>query len=375
MFQVLDEVTESIPSEPYNRLQDTYSSFSNHHQLIKHNNEMYLLLISNPNYEQWRMVQLIPIASLYVKTRELGLFILAMGIAGILLSIPFAYFIGKRINVPIQKIIQGMRRVEKGKFDTRVGPYYVEEYDILAKNFNQMTSQIDESLAKLKRESGYRREAEIRALQSQIMPHFLYNTLDMIHWRAMDHQAEDISLMVNQLSKMLRIGLSGGQKFILLRDELEHVKCYIHIQRARLKKEIDYKVRVPASIKGFYIPKIILQPFIENSMRHGYEQEYEGNVQIEVIAKLHNNSEKEMLEITITDYGVGLPDEWTIENAKGIGIKNVKERIWMYCGHPCNVKLFNHIMGGASVQIMLPVIKSEAELEKWTQKHKQWFDE
>ncbi|WP_100406495.1 sensor histidine kinase [Bacillus solitudinis] len=372
-FSVLDELTTSISSEPYKMLTETYNDYSNYHGLIKHGNELFLVLISEPNYEQWSLVQLIPVDPLYEETRKIGLYIFFMGLCGLLLSIPIVYWVGKRFTVPISKLITGMRYVEKGRFDKKVGPYYIEEYDILANNFNRMTTELNETLNNLKKENGFRREAELRALQSQIMPHFLYNTLDMIRWKAMDHNAEDISLMVNQLSKMLRIGLSGGEKFILLRDELEHAKSYIEIQRARLKEDITYELKIPASLKDLYVPKIILQPFIENSMKHGYTTT-EDKVRIIIFAKIVKETNNNWLEITISDFGGGLPEDWNLEKTKGIGIKNVQERIWMYCGYPYGLKLFNHAEGGTSARIVLPIIKEHEELNVWIEKQQEWFD-
>jgi two-component system, sensor histidine kinase YesM len=371
---VIDDITVSLPSEPFNVLVDTYNERSDSHQLVKHDNQLYLLLISKPNYDHWRMVQLIPVADLYAKTKKLGLFVLFLGLCGLALSIPLAYWIGRKIIKPIGEIIQGMKKVEKGKFDVQVGPYYIEEYDVLSKNFNHMTSQLTESLEKLRKENQYRKEADIKVLQSQINPHFLYNTLDMIHWKAMDHQAEDISLMVNQLSKMLRIGLSGGQKFILLRDELEHVKCYINIQDARLSKNINYDLKVPASLKDLYVPKIILQPFIENSIRHGYPEEDDIPIDIKVLAKCMKSSDGEVLEIDIIDHGIGLPEDWNMNHLTGIGIKNIQERIWLYCGKEYGLALCNHPNGGVHVKMTLPVIRNQTELNIWMEKQQQWFD-
>ncbi|MDQ0227385.1 sensor histidine kinase [Metabacillus niabensis] len=361
---IIDEITEPLSSEPFSILVDSYYNVTNKHQILTYGNEMFLLLISKPNNDSWQMVQLIPVANLYAKTKQLGYIVLLLGFCGLLLSIPFAFWIGKRIMKPIGEIIQGMRHVEKGNFEVKIGPYYIEEYNLLSENFNHMTAKLLESHNRLNEEHHYRREAELKALQSQINPHFLYNTLDMIHWKAMDHQAKEISFMVNQLSRMLRIGLSGGQKFIPLRDELEHVKCYINIQNARLPNPIRFDLKIPASLKDFYIPKIIIQPFIENSIRHGYLEE-EMPVQIKITACSSKEMENEMLEISIFDNGIGLPAEFSIYSGKGIGIKNVQERIWLYCGKQYGIKLVNQKEGGVKVHITLPIIKSEKERNEW----------
>src|SRR5690625_776353 len=146
---------------------------------------------------------------------------------------------------------------------------------------------------------------------------------------------------------MFRIGLSGGQSYISLRDELEHARCYIEIQRDRLDQEIQYDVDISATIKGYYVPKIILQPFIENSMRHGYPDEYEETIHIRVTGKIITSSTVDCLAIEITDNGVGFPPHWQITDAKGIGIRNIQERIWMYFGSQYGVECTNRSEGGA----------------------------
>lgn len=356
-FPILNDITLPIENEIYEQLVPEYDQLTDHHQLIRKDNEYYLLLISQPNYEQWRLVQVIPVDDLYAETQELGIHVLVIGLIAIILSIPIVYGIGKWITKPISQMVKAMRQVEKGQFDVQVQHHYIEEYDILGKNFNQMTNELSELLAKLEKENVHRREAEMRALQSQIMPHFLYNTLDMIKWKSLDHDAKDVGDMVNKLSKMLRIGLSGGLKFIRLRDELDHAKCYIDIQKQRQSQAIDYKVRVPASLKDYYVPKIILQPFIENSIKHGYHNVKSKKMEITVQGEISKNNQ--YMQLTIKDNGTGLPDNWSFSDAKGIGIHNVRERIAMYCGEQFDVDIYNHQKGGVIVEIRLPIYQEQ----------------
>ncbi|WP_208585659.1 sensor histidine kinase [Gracilibacillus suaedae] len=356
-YPILDDITVPVESEIYEQLIPEYDELTDHHQLIKKENEYYLLLISRPNYEQWRLVQVIPVDDLYAETQELGVHVLVIGLVAILLSIPIVYGIGKWITKPISHMVKAMRKVEKGQFDVQVKSHFVEEYDILGKNFNQMTNELSDLLEKLEEENTYRREAEMRALQSQIMPHFLYNTLDMIKWKSLDHDAEEVGEMVNKLSKMLRIGLSGGLKFIRLRDELDHAKCYIDIQKQRQPQAIDYKVRVPAYMKDYYVPKIILQPFIENSMRHGYHNAESKKMKITVLGEMC--SKNDCIKLIIKDNGTGLPHHWNFSDAKGIGIQNVRERIAMYCGEQFDVNIYNHELGGVAVEIRVPIFDKQ----------------
>lgn len=355
-FPVLHDLIRKEKNSIYETLLPEYDNLANHHQLIRKDNEYFLLLISEPNYEQWRLLQVIPVDELYAEMKGLGFFVLIIGLVAIVLSIPIVYGIGRWITIPITQMVQGMNEVKKGRFDVKMNHHYIEEYDILAENFNRMTKDLATLLSELEKENIFRREAEVRALQSQIMPHFLYNTLDMIKWKSLDHDAETVSEMVNKLSKMLRIGLSGGLKFIRLRDELEHAKCFMDIQKQRLKQSIYYQVRVPASLKDLYIPKIIIQPFIENSIKYGYDLDKEVEIHLTVSAMIE---EANILKLTVTDNGHGLPDDWNENQVNGIGIRNVKERIWMYCGDEFDVEISNLPDNGVKVDILLPILKEE----------------
>ncbi len=364
---VLEELAEPDPFGFYMRLREPYMRLSNSHQMLKFGNDTYLMLISKPAYERWKLIQLVPIDALYAETRNMGWYVVLLGMVGLLLSIPLSWWIGKKLIVPIRRIIQGMKHVETGNFDVRMDTEHtIEEYAILAQKFNHMTMQLDELMYELEKESQAKREAEIKMLQSQITPHFLYNTLDIIHWRAMDLKDEKISMMVNQLSKMFRIGLSGGKKMIPLRDELEHVRCYVNIQRAQHRRKIDFIVDMPPSLKALYVPKIILQPFVENSMRHGYPDLHQDVIEIRLQAEIVEEDQT-YLEIRIEDNGIGFPPDWNMAEAKGIGIQNVQERIQMYCGSQYGIQLSNAADGGARVQIRLPVIRNEQEARQWSE--------
>jgi sensor histidine kinase YesM len=225
-----------------------------------------------------------------------------------------------------------------------------------------MASQLTMLMEQVKEESRAKREAQTSLLEAQIKPHFLYNTLDMIHWRALDYEAKDISRMIVQLSKLLRIGLSGGRLFIRVRDELEHARCYVSIQSERLPFSIQYEERIDPRIRGCHIPKIILQPFIENAVMHGHPSE--GTLRIHVCIAPAEGSVAD-ITIRIADNGQGLPEGWNMEDARGIGVRNVHQRIQLYCGQRYGVQLRNGGSGGVEVEITLPRIETEEQLNLW----------
>ncbi|MBB6022534.1 sensor histidine kinase YesM [Paenibacillus sp. JGP012] len=321
-----------------------------------------LVLYSKPAMLQWRLVQTIPVYTLLSPVRQAGWQILGIAVLGLLCSAVLAYLFVRQIIRPLRQLIKRMRQLEKGDFSTRVQLSFTEEYAHLAYGFNHMASQLTTLMEQVKDESRAKREAQTSLLEAQIKPHFLYNTLDMIHWRALDYEAKDISRMIVQLSKLLRIGLSGGRLFIRVRDELEHARCYVSIQSERLPFAIQYQERIDPRIRGCYIPKIILQPFIENAVMHGHANEETLRIQVHI-----DQSDEPVpdIRIRIVDNGQGLPNEWSIEDSKGIGVRNVHQRIQLYCGQRYGVQLSNGGSGGVEVQITLPRIETEEQLNLW----------
>src|SRR5690606_25528069 len=191
--------------------------------------------------QSWMLYQLISKDVLRQNAEQIGKLVLALLLALILLSIPLAFWVSKRLTAPINGIVEGMRTVEKGDFNVRLQSSSIQEYLYLTTHFNRMIQRLRDLIGRLNQEHRDRREAEMLLLQTQIKPHFLYNTLDLIHWRALDHNAQDISMMVKQLSKLFRIGLSNDKWYVTVRDELAHARCYMAIQQFRQKFDIDYK--------------------------------------------------------------------------------------------------------------------------------------
>ncbi|WP_440115469.1 sensor histidine kinase [Paenibacillus sp. QZ-Y1] len=362
-----------------------------------------LVLYSRPAMLQWRLVQTIPVHMLLSPVREAGWKVLAIAVLGLLCSAVLAYLFVRRIVHPIRQLIKRMRQLEKGDFDTRIQLSFTEEYAHLGYGFNHMASRLTELMEQVKEESRAKREAQTSLLEAQIKPHFLYNTLDMIHWRALDYEAKDISRMIVQLSKLLRIGLSGGRLFIRVRDELEHARCYISIQSERLPFSIDYQEKIDPRIRGCYIPKIILQPFIENAVMHAHPKEEKLRIQVDVResesihplgvdtssmclsidssdpsdpSRLGSQTknyglfrklayDEPRIIIRITDNGQGLQEGWTLGETGGIGVRNVHQRIQLYCGVGYGVDLRAGESGGMEVTITLPRIDTEEQLNLW----------
>ena len=193
----------------------------------------------------------------------------------------FTNRIAKSISEPIVDLCNKTKLVGKGDFTVRALNSETEEVRILSKNFNQMVRRIEQLVEDVTKEQMNLRKTELELLQSQINPHFLYNTLDTIIWFAADGQNEQVVQMVQDLSTFFRECLSKGEGLISLKDELLHVESYLKIQSVRYQDILDFSIDVPEEILGSNIIKMTLQPLVENALYHGIKRRREkGKIEI-----------------------------------------------------------------------------------------------
>ncbi|MDR2025223.1 MAG: sensor histidine kinase [Hungatella sp.] len=256
----------------------------------------------------------------------------------------------------LRRLEKRMSCVEKGDLGVRFFYPYKDEVGSLAKSFNYMIGEIqslvrkqEETIEELKRERDYvaevqrqKRKAELKALQAQINPHFLYNTLNAITWQAADQGAEEISILSNSLGKFFRISLSKGAEVISLREELEHVTSYLEIQSIRYHSRLSYEIHVDDRWLEIQMIKLVLQPLAENSIYHGIKEKQGAGI-IKIFASENESGKERFTELSVWDNGAGIPEEklaFINETLKkggtdceaGYGIYNVNERIRLFYG-------------------------------------------
>jgi sensor histidine kinase YesM len=324
----------------------------------------YSIIQSDANTQYWMLMQLISKDVLKQSGKEIRTLIIGLLCGLIILSIPLALWVSRKLTSPIYGIVEGMRTVEKGDFNVRLNASSIQEYLYLTTHFNRMVHRLKALIEQLNREHRDRREAEIQLLHAQIKPHFLYNTLDLIHWRALDYNAHEISQMVQQLSKLFRIGLSNDKWYVPVRDELAHARCYMAIQEYRQNFSIEYIENVKSDLLDVSIPKILLQPFLENAVIHGFQHRGIEKAVIQVSIEQREEAGSPQLLITITDNGCGLPEGFDLQTTGGIGIRNVMDRIHLYCGPKYGVRVAPGEQGGAQVVMNLPLIGREEDMEQ-----------
>lgn len=358
---------------------------------INRNGDNYLMMYSRPNHAQWRIVETIPTDVLYQPVFTIRNMVLLVGLLGMLLSVPLAFYLSRRIIRPLPELLSGFNQMKMGNFDVRLQENnLILEFKQLSVAFNRTNIQLHDLLEQLKEEHRAKREAEFAALQSQINPHFLYNTLDMINWMAATRGAHDISVMSTKLAKLFRISLSKGRTFIPLREELEHCVLYMELQQARFKNKFHYRIEVPPQLRNHFVPKLILQPFIENAIIHGFGGHDVKDPVITIEATEMMDTSGHSVCILIEDNGVGLqePTEHNgdlfppngsygkpdADGNSGYGIANVRQRIQLYFGREYGVKIGPRTSGqkqtdtqtGVRVKLTLPVLTSMDDVKLYT---------
>lgn len=242
----------------------------------------------------------------------------------------------------IGRVLKGMRQFGQENWGTRIAVKGSDEISIMGSTFNSMASHIENLLNNVAEEQNLKRLFELRVLEYQINPHFLYNTLDTIHWLALDSNRQQISRMVEGLSKLFRIILSKGNETIPLREEFEMVRIYLDIHKIRLEDRFDYEICLEPEVQEHRIGKIVLQPLVENALLHGIRR-LRTKGMITVSGKLDGDQ----VVLTVADNGIGMPvetldrqrrlidsDLWEEEamSGSGYGMKNVDSRLKLMFG-------------------------------------------
>lgn len=280
--------------------------------------------------------------------------VLTTALAGIVLS--------KTFSKPASELTLAMNRfVEEANSFEFYPVKGTEEIVALSNSFGHMVVQIQELMEKVRNEEITLRKTELNALQAQINPHFLYNTLDSIAWMCEVGRTGEAVEMVNALARLFRISISKGHELITIRQELQHAECYLKIQKFRYKSQFDYRFKVEENCLEYLCNKITLQPLIENAIVHGLDMTDKGEILIEVY------EEEQDIVMTVRDNGVGMTEEQCEEIMQkdthqkgGIGIKNVNDRIKIYFGEQYGVTIFSELDEWTKVEIRMPKISEES---------------
>lgn len=324
------------------------------------------------SFKDWSIVKRIPYDVLYQGARETALINILIGLATLVFALLGTMFVSFKLTAPIKVLISNMKKVEKGEFKADFDTLGTDEIGMLGRHFKLMIAKIDELI-----ESEYKLEIEnkvsqLRVLQSQINPHFLYNAFQSIGTLALKLNAVPVYSLLTSLSTIMRYSMNMKDDIVPFTAELNHVKSYLSLQKQRFDEQFEFELNIQEEVKEIYIPKMILQPLVENSFKHGFDQHVE-EVRIQIEAFFENDNR---VKISVKDNGMG-PSEEQIEKIRqelfhgiskadkqreAIGLKNIYDRLQIYYHNQVNLTVTRNEEGGFTVTIVIPnVIPKEVE--------------
>jgi two-component system sensor histidine kinase YesM len=299
------------------------------------------------------------------------------GLFFFIFSVVLSIFLSRQLSNPIKQLRKSMQAVEQGNFDVRSDIHSDNEIGDLGKDFNIMVAEIKNLLQRITQEQEQKRKSELKALQMQINPHFLYNTLDSVIWMAEGGKQNEVITMSSALARLFRLSISKGKEIISIGSEVEHVASYLTIQKIRYKDKLDYRIEVDGAIKTYKTVKIILQPLVENAIYHGIKNKETGGTII-----ISGSKKEDHIELTVWDNGAGM-DKKTLERINtlladrtpvrdseqdnapsshsGLGPRNVDERIKLYFGPEYGLEYESEEDVGTLARIRLPIVEGDLE--------------
>lgn len=307
----------------------------------------------------WTVVDCTSVRELLRKSRQAQSVYVLTAIILVIVALLFSRFMARSITLPIQKLRDSMKKVQEGDFS--VSDVVVDsknEIGSLTKSFDVMTHRIHELMEQNVHEQEEKRKSELKALQSQINPHFLYNTLDSIIWMAEGKKNEEVVLMTASLARLLRQSISNEDEVVPIANEVEYARGYLTIQKMRYKDKLEFQIEVDSSI--LYIPliKLVLQPIIENAIYHGLKyKESKGLLIVKGFMKDGN------AVLQVIDDGVGMDEETLAHiydkhkvnyHSNGVGVYNVQKRLKLYYGEDYGITYTSELGKGTTATITIP---------------------
>jgi two-component system sensor histidine kinase YesM len=302
---------------------------------------------------QWSLIEMTSWSQMTAGSLKQVKTILMLGIATIVMILLLAIFLSRAFVKPIGILLKAMSNFSISK-KTPLPKDYGNEFGRLFAGYEKMTERVEELYEHLEQQHGAQRAAEIKALQMMINPHFLYNSLDQVNWMAIEADQPQISSMLSHLGQFFRLALSNADSLVPINEELAHIESYLQFQKIRWEERLNYQVKLDHQAKALFVPKVMLQPFVENAFIHGFHGKQQASLFIDIYV------ERNVLNIILVDNGRELQEGWmSKQSAKGgYGLRNVRERLEAMFGAEYGFTLSNSGEGGTKASLQLPVLHS-----------------
>ncbi len=328
--------------------------------------ERKLLVFATVTGAGWKIVGEVSLSEILGSTYRIRRITFLAGFLGIVLTVVLFFFISDVLTKPLMNLKDTMLRAQSGDLEVRATIHNRDEIADLCAGFNTMISEIKALLDRSLREQDLARKLEIRALQAQINPHFLYNTLDVILWTSQSEDKDRLIRITKALSSFFRIALSRGREFITIAEEVDLIRNYFLIQKMRYRDVLHYSVDVDKTLMEIKVLKLILQPLVENAIEHGVIRNRGGGT----VGVTVRRRDSRMIEFVVQDTGQGIdpgrlqavreeidaPTEPLRESSEfGVGLRNVHQRIQLYYGPEWGVVIESDAGKGTSVTVRIPI--------------------
>jgi two-component system sensor histidine kinase YesM len=326
----------------------------------------YIEVYSSNIVRRWKVYSVIDQYSFRIEAENQMRNTLLIGIAFLTVTSLVIIVVTVLLSRSLDKVTSAMKQAEEGNLNVSIPEQHIfpAEIRIIVKTFNAMMTQIARLVEKIRIISEEQRDAEIKALEAQINPHFLYNILDSINWIAIDKDQLEISRAIVALAKILRYSINRSNKVVSLREEVEWIKQYLYLQQIRCKNTFQFTLEADESLLDMRIYKLLFQPFIENAVKHGFKNRNGNNLlKIRIYFDVY-------LAISIQDNGYGMSPETlrkiqkiqetaSMENGDHIGIMNAVRRINMYYGSEASIQVKSNLDEGTTITIVLKELNHE----------------
>ena len=313
------------------------------------------------DYQGWKLTGVVSNAELLNQVKQINRIMLSMELLVLAFLFLLAMVILRLILKPLHKIMRGMESVQQGKLDVTVENFGNDEFSVIVRHFNDMVERVNHLLQTIYYQQHNYRKAKMANLLSKLNPHFLYNTLDMIYWKSVMKDEEEIGGMILSLSKILRYSISHNDEFVAVAEDMEQLENYLMIQRMRFEDKLQYSLGIDPDIADLKIPKLLIQPLVENAIKYAFEDlSFGGTIAVRAYAK------EDDLIFEVEDNGAGMPEEKVRsllspnpDKPGGLGIPLVQQRIKYWYGKDCGLSIDSRPGRGTRIAIKL---RKEAEL-------------
>lgn len=315
--------------------------------------------IDTLNHTRWKIITFMNIEEVTSANKNITIFLFVLSASSIFVTSIIALILADRIRKPLNQLKRYMKEVEQGNFDEKIAIYGQIEIEEIANSFTEMVSKIRVLMDAVVEEKNQKLKNELTALQHQINPHFLYNTLDSIVWLAENNRNEDVIKTVVALARFFRISISKGKNVITVKEEIQHIKNYLVIQQVRYTDRFTYHFDIDESLYSYPCMKLILQPIVENAIYHGVSIE-DGEINI----KCFKTDSSLVFEVSNSGYGITQEEIEEIYNTikdqnvnKGVGMRNVYQRLKLYYGDNADIEIESILDEQTTIRLILPLIE------------------